>query len=157
MVNWSSCLCLVMWFIRCLQMYLGQHEIGGEVLPAPCPMKIGPEKYREPDALYVTAEHARGDHPEGAVLVMEVVSEGAASRKRDLEQKPIEYAAAGIGEYWVIDPASRSFLVYTLERGENAYLEPKRYSAGDVAQSRRLPGFTCDVTAAFRRAFPAGE
>ena len=52
---------------------------------------------------------------EGADLVMEVVSRDAESRKRDLLQKPLEYAEAGIQEYWIVDPRKSSIMVLTLQ------------------------------------------
>lgn len=47
-------------------------------------------------------------------LVMEVVSGGPQDRKRDLVIKRAEYAAAGIPEYWIVDPESRRITVLTL-------------------------------------------
>ena len=43
----------------------------------------------------------------GADLVMEVVSDDAESRERDLQQKREEYAAADIPEYWIVDSLER--------------------------------------------------
>jgi Uma2 family endonuclease len=51
------------------------------------------------------------------LIVIEVVSPGTESTdnyKRDYEQKPKEYAARGIPEMWLIDPARKVVLVLTL-------------------------------------------
>ncbi|MFO0956477.1 MAG: Uma2 family endonuclease [Isosphaeraceae bacterium] len=68
------------------------------------PVRLGPDKIREPDIVFLLAEHADriGKQVlEGADLVMEVVSE---DRRRDLVEKRADYAEAGIPEYWIIDP-----------------------------------------------------
>jgi Uma2 family endonuclease len=51
------------------------------------------------------------------LLVIEIASPGPESSEnyqRDYVQKPVEYAARGIGEYWLIDPARSVILVGTL-------------------------------------------
>jgi Uma2 family endonuclease len=56
-------------------------------------------RFRDPDILYMKAEHARRRQEkfwDGADLVMEVVSPDPKDRERDLEIKPREYARAGI-------------------------------------------------------------
>src|SRR6516162_46570 len=81
----------------------------GAVLLAPLPVRLRPGTYREPDIMYFRPERIVDvrKQPEGADLVMEVVSEGPENRKRDLETKRNDYAAAGIPEYWIIDPEER--------------------------------------------------
>ncbi len=54
----------------------------------------------------------------GADLVVEVVSKN--DPKRDLETKLREYAAAGIPEYWIVDPMEHSIEVYQNEQGASA-------------------------------------
>jgi Uma2 family endonuclease len=51
------------------------------------------------------------------LLVMEVVSPGAANAKHDYRYKRSEYAARGISEYWVIDPGAEKITVFTLVDG----------------------------------------
>jgi putative restriction endonuclease len=48
-------------------------------------------------------------------LLMEIVSPGKDSRKRDLVDKRSEYAEAGIPEYWIVDPEQRTINVLTLD------------------------------------------
>jgi len=50
----------------------------GTVLFAPLPVRLGPKRFREPDVVYLRAERSFDvrRQPEGADLVMEVVSEG---------------------------------------------------------------------------------
>jgi Uma2 family endonuclease len=79
----------------------------GELLPAPLEMRATPDgPAREPDLLFVAREHlerlteARLSGP--ADLVVEVVSDDSVARDR--ADKFYEYQAAGIKEYWIIDP-----------------------------------------------------
>src|SRR5207245_2733128 len=74
----------------------------GTVRFAPLRVRIALGKFREPDLLFVLAAHdaLRGNEFwTGADLVMEVVSND--DRRRDLETKRLEYARAGIAEYWI--------------------------------------------------------
>lgn len=57
-------------------------------------------------------------------LVVEVVSPGKANRDRDYRYKRSEYAARGIGEYWIVDPQESKITVLLLDNGlyqENVY------------------------------------
>jgi len=79
----------------------------GEVLPTPTEMRAMPDgSAREPDVLFVAWEHlerlteARLSGP--ADLIVEVVSDDSVSRDRS--DKFYEYQAAGVREYWIIDP-----------------------------------------------------
>src|SRR5207249_11990254 len=74
--------------------------------------------YRQPDLLYMKAEHAerrQEKYWDGADLVMEVVSPGPKDRARNLEEKRLDYARARIPEYWIIDPQQRRIRVLTLQ------------------------------------------
>jgi hypothetical protein len=73
-------------------------------------------KFREPDIVFLLAQHAdrRGNkYWRGADLVMEVVSEDDPDR--DLVTKRVEYAQAGICEYWLLDPRDRTVTVLALD------------------------------------------
>jgi Uma2 family endonuclease len=48
-------------------------------------------------------------------LVVEVVSPGKIGRERDYEQKPLQYAARGIREYWIVDRQAQMVMVLRLE------------------------------------------
>src|ERR1700730_2898967 len=66
----------------------------GKCLFAPLPVRLGSKKYREPDVVFLKNERLKDlrKQPEGADLVMEVVSEGEENRLRDLDVKRREYA-----------------------------------------------------------------
>ncbi|MCI0681866.1 MAG: Uma2 family endonuclease [Gemmataceae bacterium] len=108
------------------------------------------KNYREPDVAFMKSENAHRRSNEtwqGADLVMEVVSGSPDDRKRDYEIKVIEYAAARIAEYWIIDPDERRFRVLTLDG--DAYKVHGDFAAGATASSVLLPGFAVSVDEAF--------
>ena len=78
---------------------------------------------------------------------MEVVSEGAENRKRDLETKRQEYAEAGISEYWIVDPQEQRITVLTLDG--QTYRVHGEFVPGMQATSVLLPGFSVDVESVF--------
>lgn len=122
----------------------------GRVYFAPLPMRLWSGKYREPDILYISQERwRRTEHKyaEGADLVVEVVSGGEEDRKRDLVTKRVEYARAGIPEYWIVDPARERIIVLTL--GDDGYQEHGVFEPGQKASSILLDGFEAAVTAVF--------
>ena len=53
-------------------------------------------------------------------LVVEVVSPGKANRERDYVRKRDQYAAAGIPEYWLIDPEAQTIAILALSSGTYA-------------------------------------
>ena len=53
------------------------------------------------------------------------------------------------GEYWLIDPESRSITVFKLDSSAALYSVHGMFETGDEAASATLPGFRLDVTALF--------
>ncbi len=121
----------------------------GTVLFAPLPVRLWRGKFREPDILYLRPERVRNPHtqPEGADLAMEVVSEGRENRERDLLIKRMEYAKAGIADYWIVDPEEQRITVLTLDG--QTYREHGVFGPGATATSALLPGFAVSVDAVF--------
>jgi Uma2 family endonuclease len=116
---------------------------GGAVLFAPLPTKLFPGTIREPDILYVAAENLpqpSEKYPSRIDLVMEVVSEGEDARKRDYEDKRIDYAKASVREYWIVDPEQKMLTVLTLSGSEYELAQECR--PGDTARSLLLGGLT---------------
>ncbi len=121
----------------------------GRVVIAPYKVRLWPGKYREPDVVFVRAEHEdrlAEECSDGADLVIEVLSHGETDRHRDLVEKRAEYARAGIAEYWMVDPREERIVVLTLVGPE--YVEHGAFLRGQRATSRLLPGFTLDVNEA---------
>ncbi len=78
-------------------------------------------------------------------LAIEVVSKGG--EVRDYEEKREEYLAAGVREYWIVEPRDRSVLVLT--RRADVWAERKLTSA-DVLRTALLPGFEVRVADLFK-------
>ncbi len=122
----------------------------GEILTAGLRVKLDARKFREPDIVFLQKGHQAGvdnRYWTGADLVLEIVSDDAGSRKRDLVEKRRDYAAAGIREYWIVDPTEKRITVLALEG--DAYTPVGEFAPGDQAISRLLDGFSLDVTATF--------
>jgi len=122
----------------------------GRMLFAPLRVRLRKGKFREPDIVFMLAEHSERmgqDFWEGADLVMEVVSEDAEDRHRDLVTKKIEYAQAGIPEYWIIDPQEQEISVLKLKG--TRYAGAIVHSGAQVAKSVVLPGFSVQASKVF--------
>jgi len=117
----------------------------GVVLFAPLRVRLWEGKFREPDVLYMRAAHHHRIHEfwEGADLVMEVVS--PTRPEHDRETKRLEYAQAGISEYWIVDTLSQQIQVLVLQ--QDSYRLHGQFGAGMQATSQYLPGFFVPVDA----------
>lgn len=132
--------------------FVVQHGLG-EVLFAGLRVQVDDTKFREPDIVFLRRGHeanVQNRYWSAADLVLEVVSDDAESRKRDLVTKRADYAAAGIPEYWIVDPTEERVTVLTFENG--AYVTLGEYVPGDAAVSKVLGGFAVDVAAIFESA-----
>lgn len=127
---------------RIIDDFVESHELG-EVLFAPLPVKLWDSKYREPDIIYLAKGRVTEKYPEGADMVVEIVSQGDASRTRDLKTKLMEYAEAKIREYWIIDPEQQRVLVGQLE---NRAYKVAEFGPGQKLRSQLLAGIQLDVT-----------
>ena len=117
---------------------------------APIRVRVAHDKFREPDIIVFRDKHdkrAANEFFDGADLVMEVVSPDEESHERDYVQKRKDYAAAGIPEYWIVDPQEQRITVLRLE--EDAYQEHGSWGAGEQALSAGLPGFRVSVDEVF--------
>jgi Uma2 family endonuclease len=117
----------------------------GEALFAPVAVRLWEGKIREPDVLFIRAEHAEciaEQMIDGAPdWVAEVISPG--SRKIDEVDKLADYASAGIPEYWLVDLEARTVRVYALAAAK--YALAGTYGAGETARSETLGGFEIPV------------
>jgi Uma2 family endonuclease len=116
---------------------------------APLRVRLSDGSFREPDIVFVLESKASSQgnrYWDGADLVMEVVSPD--DPHRDWVDKRQAYAASGIGEYWIVDPASRTILVLKLENGQ--YVAHDQATSTGWVHSSLLDGFAADVTEVFR-------
>lgn len=104
-----------------------------------------------PDVCFFTTEKAQ-DFPSDQVkypapdFVVEVLSPGTATIDRGIKFE--EYAASGIGEYWIVDPEQQTVEQYHLQ-GETYELLLK-VKSGEIS-SEVVKGFTLPVAAIFDR------
>jgi Uma2 family endonuclease len=84
----------------------------GHVRFAPLPVRLWSGKIREPDLMFMSAVHASriGAYWGVPDLAVEILSPGSVYKDREIKRK--EYAAAGVVEYWIIDPESRTVDIY---------------------------------------------
>lgn len=84
-------------------------------------------------------------------VAIEVVS--PESVERDYEQKREMYAAAGVQEYWIVDPGDKSVMFLEADRSrEGTFAEAEL--DGTVFRSRSLPGFWLDCRWLVERPLP---
>lgn len=107
---------------------------GGTVAFAPIRLRIREGKFREPDLVFSQdADDPRlgSRYDDGADIVVEIVIPGG--RRRDLVDKRLDYAEAGIPEYWIVDPRNETVTVLCLADGE--YTEGEVFARGMNAVS----------------------
>lgn len=117
----------------------------GTVLTAPFQMYLADvQRGREPDVLFVAKEHLhrlQETHLNGpADLAIEILS--PESRLRDRGEKLAEYEAAGVHEYWIIDPDEKRADFYVL--GDDGRYDRRRPEGGRY-HSGVLAGFELRV------------
>lgn len=123
-------------------------RLGGVVLYAPLRLRVREGKFREPDILLLRDANdprRQDDFWRGADLVLEVVSPG--NPERDIRDKRLDYAEAGIPEYWIVNPIDETATVLTL--AANGYVEQGVYPRGARAPSTLLGGFAVAVADIF--------
>lgn len=152
---------IVRFLFRVLDAFTSRTRVG-EALFAPLRVRLPVGNYREPDIVFVKAgfKPTPQGYADNADLVMEVVSPSKEDRQRDLVEKRADYARAGIPEYWIVDPESRTITVLVHTAGD--YREAAIHREGEFAKSFLLSGFSVDVSACFAAgdegaAFERGE
>lgn len=130
-----------------MRAFVREHDLG-TIRFAPLPVRLWPGKIREPDILFVSHTHADriGEQAYGPPdLVVEVLS--FSTRQLDREEKFLEYACAGIDEYWLVDPEAQTIEVFVLEEG--VYTLLGEFGPGEGACSQILAGFEVLVDEVF--------
>lgn len=99
--------------------YIDDRDLG-TVLTEPFQIRFGRmRRRRSPDIIFISRERSeiiKYAHIEGAPdLVIEIVSPD--SQSRDRREKYLEYQSAGVREYWIIDPLSKTVEAHSLTRG----------------------------------------
>ena len=143
-----------MFLVRVLTAFIEARRLG-EVFFAPFLMRLSTRPSgREPDILFVAAEHAariHGTYLDGAAdLAIEIVS--PESDARDHGEKLVEYETAGIPEYWLIDPLRQQASFHRLGEDGRYHLGP--VDADGFYNSAVLPGFRLQVDWLWQRPLP---
>ena len=112
-------------------------------------LRRAPDVVRAPDAAFVAGERIpttgvpKSYWPFAPDLAVEVPS--PSDRRADLQAKIADYLSAGTRLVWVVEPATRSVLVYRDRAPEVQVIrEDGELAGGDV-----LPGFRCEVKRLF--------
>ena len=135
-----------------LRTFVEQHELG-QLLVAPFQMKLETSG-REPDLLFIGSDRLDRVHRtylDGpADLAIEIVSPESAGRDRG--EKYYEYEAAGIPEYWLLDPQTARAEFYQLgPEGQYRLVAP---DTEGVYRSAVLPGFWLRVDWLWQQPLP---
>ncbi len=136
---------LGVYLLSLLQVYADARQLG-EVRYEPFQMKPAAHlPGRSPDILFVTEAHRvrlKKNFLEGpADLVVEIIS--PESRARDRGDKFFEYEAAGIPEYWLLDPIREQAEWYRL--GADGIYRPAALDEQGRYHSVVLPGLWLQV------------
>jgi Uma2 family endonuclease len=139
---------ILQYLYRELESFVAARKLG-TVVTAGYKVRLRSGRFREPDVLFIKAAHQswiKKQYCEKVDLVIEVVSE--KNRPHDIEKKRVEYATAGIPEYWIVDPEEETITVLVLKSRQKMYTEFGILRKGMKAASKLLPGFAVDVTEA---------
>lgn len=134
---------IVCFLISLLNVFVEERDLGA-VLVEPFQMRLRERLSRQPDIIFIARdnlERLKGTYLDGpADLAIEVIS--PESRTRDRVEKLHEYAAAGVREYWLIDPIEHRADFHVLgDDGEYRRLRPR---SGRV-ESRLLTGLWLEI------------
>lgn len=107
-----------------LDLYTQKNDLG-LILGSDIPMKLDPQRRgREPDILFLAKERLpllQATYLDGpADVAIEIIS--PESYERDTQDKFSEYEAAGIPEYWLLDPQRQAAIFYRRDENGRYYL-----------------------------------
>ncbi len=129
---------LSIWFIRLIGDFVEEHQLG-TIYRNIFVRLPGQRRRRVPDLMFVSAGRLNllqptylGGAPD---LLIEIVSPD--SQSRDRREKFIEYEKAGVREFWIVDPLSKTLEVYKLDKRKFIRLEETK----GVIASSVLRGF----------------
>jgi Uma2 family endonuclease len=132
---------IILFLAQTLGLYVRLNKVGRILIP-PFAMKLAADKRgREPDLIFITQDRVhliKRTYLDGAAdLVVEIISPESIGRDRG--EKFVEYEAAGIKEYWLIDPDRESAEFYEL--GGDGRYRAATIEAAAVYRSKVIEGF----------------
>lgn len=142
-------------FLESLLRFFVEAKDLGVVRAAPFQMRLHELKRgREPDLLFLAKENLhqlRRNYLDGpADLVIEIISPESIARDRG--DKFVEYEAAGVREYWLIDPEREQAEFYVLGRDQRYH--PVFIGDDNIFRSQLLNGFWLNVTWLWQQPLP---
>ena len=143
---------LLRWLTVVLDLFIEERRLGRLTINKVA-YRLSDRTAPEPDLAFVAAnrlDRIKPGYVDGPPdLAVEIVSPDSVDR--DYEEKRRRYEAAGVLEYWIIDPleSTATFLV----REGDAFVE--QVSSEHVYQSRVLEGFELDTRWLWQRPLPA--
>ena len=135
-----------------LRVYL-EHNPIGEILLTP---GVIFDEFNSaiPDAVFLTDQQSKNIGSEERILeapelVIEIVSPGKETARRDREVKRQVYGKHGVKEYWIADPEKRALEIYRLEQSTLKLVATLMDE--DEITTPTLPGFSCQAQQIFDR------
>jgi Uma2 family endonuclease len=132
------------WFVFYLTTHV-QIKKRGRVLPAPFDVELAPSSVVQPDVLVILNDNLGILTPSRVIgapdLVIEVASPGTAGYDR--REKQDAYALAGVREYWIADPASKTIEVLQLQ--DDRYRLVGVFQNGAILPSTVVPNMPVHV------------
>lgn len=142
---------LAIWFIRLVGDFVESHDLGC-VFQNVFVRFATPRRRRVPDVLFVSKGRAniiQPTHLNGPPdLLIEIVSPDSESRDR--RDKYLDYEKAGVREYWIVDPISKTIEVSRLDRKSFRQIE----EVDGVIHSAVLKGFRLKTAQLWSKPLP---
>lgn len=130
-----------------LETYLRGNPVG--LIFPETDVQLGAARVYRPELVFLPADRVAANLArivDVPALVVEIVS--PATRAIDTQTKKDDYEAAGIHEYWLIDPDDETLSFFRLHGGRYKLVSVE----GQSFRSEAVPGFTLDLEP-IRRAF----
>jgi Uma2 family endonuclease len=80
-------------------------------------------------------------------FIVEVLSKGTARRDRGI--KYTDYAAHGVGEYWIVNPGKQTVEQFVLDPEMEEYEQKGKFSGNDFIESEQVKGFKIPARSMF--------
>ncbi|MCC6522822.1 MAG: Uma2 family endonuclease [Polyangiaceae bacterium] len=84
-------------------------------------------------------------------IVLEVLSSTPRDERRDRVHKMDDYAAFGVGWYWLLDPAARVLELYALDRARGRHVRELGATDGKLTRVPGCDGLELDLDVLWRR------
>ncbi len=143
-----------LFLLNCISFYVQERQLGVVRYESFQMKLVDNSPGREPDILFISNErmaNLQNNYLDGpADLVVEIVS--PESIHRDTVDKFAEYEAAGVPEYWLIDPLEETAIFYRLD--ENGLFRPAPLESDGTYHCAVLPGFWLKVDWLWQKPIP---